>query len=113
METTSQSENQSAAFLQTEDSRKEGNSKYEDEFISYSYSWNDREVSLDYTLKTSSDITIGLYDIQGRQHSGMQKAYQSNGNYQRQFSLDKLPAGEYLLRITAGNKIYGEKILKR
>lgn len=86
---------------------------YEDELVHYACILSDRVVSLNYTLKVDSDVTVGLYDIQGRQQSAMQKAFQSEGSYQKQFSLDGLPDGEYLLRIVVGDKIYGEKILKR
>ena len=70
-------------------------------------------VSLNYILKTDSDVGIELYDIRGRRYTAVQKTCQSAGSYWEQLPLGGLPAGEYLLRIAVGDKTYGEKILKR
>lgn len=86
---------------------------YEDELIRYACHSDGREVSLNYILKTDSDVGMELYDIQGRRYTAVQKACQSAGSYREQLPLGGLPAGEYLLRIAVGDKTYGEKILKR
>lgn len=109
METAGQSE----APLTVTSGKEDDVHGYEDEFIRYACNSNDREISLNYTLKVTSDITIGLYDVQGRQHSIMRKTLQNEGSYQQQFSLDMLARGEYLLRIVVGDKVYAEKILKQ
>lgn len=103
----------SETFKAADSGKWSGSYAYEDEFVGYTFHSNEREVSLNYTLKISSDVTVGLYDILGRQMSAAKKTFQSEGSYQKQFSLAGLPAGEYLLQITIGDKIYGEKILKQ
>ena len=70
-------------------------------------------MSLNYTLKTDSDVSVELYDIQGRRYSAIKKTCQSAGSYREQLPLGELPSAEYLLRIAVGDKIYGEKILKQ
>lgn len=87
--------------------------RYEDEFILYAYNSNGQEISLNYTLKADSDVAIGLYDVQGRQYSAIQKIWQSGGSYQQQLSLEGLIRGEYLLRIAIDGRTYSEKILKQ
>lgn len=106
-------DDRSEAFLTENSGEKDNGHKYEDEFVRYSCHSDGQEVSLSYTLKINSDVSIELYDIQGRRYSAVQKACQSAGSYREQLPLGELPAGEYLLRIAVGDKIYGEKILKR
>lgn len=108
-----ETDNRSEAFLTENPGEKNNGYKYEDEFIRYVCHSDGQEVSLNYTLKANSDVSMELYDIQGRRHSAVQKACQRAGSYREQLPLGKLPAGEYLLRIAVGDKIYGEKILKR
>lgn len=103
----------SMAFKAADPAKGSGGYACEDEFVGYACHSNEREVSLDYALKIGSDVTVGLYDIQGRQLSAAQKTFQGAGTYQRRFSLAGLPTGEYLLRITVGGKVYAEKILKQ
>ena len=101
------------AFRTENPGEKDDGHKYEDEFIRYACHSDGQEVSLSYTLKTDSDVSMELYDIQGRRHSAVQKACQGAGSYREQLPLGELTAGEYLLRIAVGDKTYGEKILKR
>lgn len=54
---------------------------------------------------------IGIYDIQGRQLSATERLSQPKGSYQQQLMFETLPRGEYLLRISVDNKVYGEKII--
>ena len=108
-----EADKQPEPFIQGAPENENNGHGYEDEFIHYTFTLSDHVVSLNYTLKVGSDVTLGLYDIQGRQQSSIQKACQAEGSYQKQFPLDGLPGGEYLLRIVVGDKAYGEKILKR
>ncbi|WP_455585551.1 T9SS type A sorting domain-containing protein [Bacteroides sp.] len=88
------------------------NMGYEDELIHYAYAFDGQNVLLNYSLKVNSNVVIGLYDIQGKQLSAIRKVDQAKGDYQQQLMLESLPSGEYLLRISVGNKVYGEKLLK-
>lgn len=67
---------------------------------------------INYELKQPEEVTLMLYDLQGRQLAGIQHAGQTIGNYKEVISMDSCPRGEYLLRITVGENLYGEKIIK-
>ncbi len=108
-----ETDDQPKAF-RTDNSAKGSNRyRYEDEFIRYVCHSDGQEVSLNYTLKTDSDVSVELYDIQGRRYSAIKKTCQSAGSYREQLPLGELPSAKYLLRIAVGDKIYGEKILKQ
>ena len=83
----------------------------DDEAIHYTYSMNEQGILLNYLLRTPSEVTVGLYDLQGRQLSATKKTFQNKGSYQRQFILRDFSIREFLLRISVGDKVYGEKIL--
>lgn len=84
----------------------------DDEAIHYTYSMNEQGILLSYLLRIPSDVAVGLYDLQGRQLSATEKTFQNEGSYQKQLILKDFSIGEYLLRISVGDKVYGEKILK-
>ena len=63
-------------------------------------------------LPANSFALLMLYDMQGRQLAGIQRADQTIGNYREVISMNSYPRGEYLLRITVGENQYGEKIIK-
>lgn len=88
--------------------------KYSDDRLSYVISISPQGVlRIDYTLYGSADVTIGLYDLQGRQLSNLQRLQCAEGSYTETLSLSDFPDGEYLLRLTINGKAYGEKVLKR
>lgn len=87
------------------------NHHYEDEIIQYRYTFDGKSVSVNYTLKFDGSIMIGIYDIQGRQLSAAERLSQPKGSYEQQLMFETLPRGEYLLRISVDNKVYGEKII--
>ena len=68
---------------------------------------------LNYSLSENAKVTIMLYDFQGRQLMKSDTRLLQMGDYQNQLSLNNYPIGEYLLQILVGEKMYGEKILKR
>lgn len=81
--------------------------------ISYDFQIEkDGSLYINYELKQPGRIALELYDMSGRQLAGVQRACQAIGSYKEVISLDSYPRGEYLLRITAGEKLYGEKIIK-
>lgn len=70
-------------------------------------------LKLEYCVKEQTEISIQLFDMQGRRLSGVHKSKQQRGIYTETISLEKFPAGEYMLRIVANGKTFGEKIVKR
>lgn len=70
------------------------------------------DLYVSYILKQPGDVCFAIFDLQGRQLSTVQRANQSAGNYRETIPMNHYPRGEYILRITAGDKVYGEKIIK-
>lgn len=90
-----------------------GRYRRNDSVISYDFQIEkDGSLYINYELKQPGRIALELYDMSGRQLAGVQRACQAIGSYKEVISLDSYPRGEYLLRITAGEKLYGEKIIK-
>jgi hypothetical protein len=71
------------------------------------------QISIEYNLNQQSDVTISLYDMQGRLLINYPKTKHPEGFYQEAIALDNFQLGEYLLRIVVNDKVYGEKIIKR
>lgn len=71
------------------------------------------EISIEYNLNQAAEVTIALYDVQGRLLVSYPKTTHSTGFYQEAIALDGFQLGEYLLRIVVNDKVYGEKIAKQ
>lgn len=69
-------------------------------------------LNLSYSLNEDAEVTIMLFDVQGRQLSVLQEGKQQAGLYQETLSLYGLDPGEYTLRIVVNNQVFGEKIVK-
>lgn len=85
--------------------------EYQDDIIHYTYNIDGTSVVINYLLKADAEVSVSLYDFQGRQLTVVEKVSHNAGTYQERLALDGLPEGEYLLRISVGDKVYGEKIL--
>lgn len=72
-----------------------------------------KSISLEYNLNQQADVTISLYDVQGRLLINYPKTKQPEGLYQEAIALDGFQLGEYLLRIAVNDNVYGEKIAKQ
>jgi len=70
-------------------------------------------ISIEYNLNQQADVTISLYDMQGRLLINYPKTNHPEGFYQEAIALDNFQLGEYLLRIIVNDKTYGEKIVKQ
>ncbi len=71
------------------------------------------KISIEYNLKQTAEVTIALYDMQGRLLVSYPKTTHSSGFYQEAISLDGFQLGGYLLRIVVNDQVYGEKIMKQ
>lgn len=69
-------------------------------------------LTVEYCTNTEASVSIQLFDMQGRQLSGTQKSKRPRGFYQENLLLDNFPNGEYMLRIVANGKVFGEKVVK-
>lgn len=67
-------------------------------------------LQLNYNLSEAADVTIMVFDMQGRQLSGTTKTRKERGQYNEQINLSSASRGEYLLRITVDEIVYGELI---
>lgn len=94
-----------------ENSNKDGGSIRGDEAFGY-HSWLDDsgDLHISYELKQESGVVLMLFDLQGRQLSTIHRANQTIGHYEEAIPMSRYSRGEYLLRITVGEKMYGEKL---
>lgn len=95
-------------------SNSSGNSSSNNETIHYNayIEHGSNQITLEYNLTTSAEITIALYDMQGRLLASYPKTTHPEGYYKESISLDGFRVDAYLLRIGVNDKIYGEKIVK-
>lgn len=84
-----------------------------DQIIDYSYGiGSEGDLYITYELKQPGEVYLSLFDLQGRQLTTIQRANQPVGNYKETISMNGYPKGEYILRITVGEKVYGEKVVR-
>ena len=69
-------------------------------------------IKIKYELKQNSDISLFLYDLEGRQLFAKSPVSQLSGYYHETIQIDKQSRGKYLLIIIVGDKKYVEKIVK-
>jgi hypothetical protein len=62
------------------------------------------QLSLSYELPEASDVTVKVYDLQGREVvPGLLAKEKPAGKYTQSFNLQELPSGMYILNIRAGS----------
>lgn len=71
------------------------------------------KIFIEYNLTQTAEVTIALYDMQGRLLVSYPKTTHPSGFYQEAISLDSFQLGGYLLRIVVNDHVYGEKIMKQ
>jgi glucose/arabinose dehydrogenase len=69
------------------------------------------QFTLALTLTQSTNVTVVLYDITGKQVLSLMNQALSAGSHNRQMNVNGLTSGYYLLKITAGNSTYNHKLL--
>lgn len=94
-------------------SNSSGNNPYK-ELINYNVHIDkeSNRIFIEYDLTQQADVTISLYDMQGRLLVNYPKTIHPEGFYQEVIALDGFQLGEYLLQIVVNDKVYGEKIAK-
>ncbi|MFZ1731099.1 MAG: glycoside hydrolase family 44 protein [Bacteroidota bacterium] len=61
-----------------------------------------RSVQLRYHVASADDVSIALYDLQGRQLALLHEAYSSAGDHELPLDLSSVAAGSYIIRISTG-----------
>lgn len=85
-----------------------------DDTINYNYRIeNNSDLYINYELKQSGNVTVSLFNLQGQKLATIQHTSLSAGLYNETISMDSYPTGEYLLRITTGEKVYAKKLFKK
>ncbi|MFZ5391061.1 MAG: T9SS type A sorting domain-containing protein, partial [Patescibacteria group bacterium] len=64
-----------------------------------------------YSIPTSSNVNLTIYNILGQQVVTLVNEYQSVGNYEYTFTPDNLSSGTYIYRIQAGDYTTSKKML--
>lgn len=67
---------------------------------------------LDYNLHATEQVNIAVYDMQGRKAIDIYSGYQQTGEHRIEIQGATLPAGVYLLKVTLGNQIYAQRLVR-
>ena len=68
------------------------------------------EVKIEFDLKTNDDLKIEVLDLTGKLISVLLNEKTSAGHYSKMFSLQAIPVGNYLVKITSGNSVVTQKL---
>jgi hypothetical protein len=74
------------------------------------------ETNIEYNLKSSSQVTITIYDIQGKLVKSLADDYRQAGTYTTKWNGhneigSQVPSGVYFIRISAGNETLNHRIV--
>ena len=69
------------------------------------------ETILSFNLPEDSDISLVVYDIQGREVAVLLEGWQNAGIYRITFDASNLPSGMYIARLNAGEYSQAQKLL--
>ena len=67
--------------------------------------------NIQYDLPVASDVSIKVYDIQGRMIANISKGKQTAGTYTHRFDAGSLASGMYIYRIEAGSFVATKKMM--
>jgi hypothetical protein len=80
--------------------------------ISVSPNPTSNETTLTFTVLSSGNLEIKLVNVSGQELMELHSAYTEAGDFTKNFTLAKLPAGVYYLRIAHNNKVKMEKVIR-
>jgi hypothetical protein len=74
------------------------------------------ETNIEYQLNSSSQVSIKIFNIQGKQIRSLADTYRQAGTYNLKWdglndSSTQVPSGVYFVRITAGNETLNHRIV--
>ena len=67
--------------------------------------------NIQYDLPVASDVSIKVYDIQGRMIANIAKGQQAAGTYTHRFDAGSMASGMYIYRIEAGSFVATKKMM--
>ena len=70
------------------------------------------QVQFNYTLESTQDVHIAVYNMLGEQVGVVSSGLQVAGNHTATWNAGSLPAGNYVYRLTVGNQVGGGSIVK-
>ncbi len=66
--------------------------------------------TINYTLPTSSSVTITLHDILGREVLRREMGVQSEGEHEESLDVSELPIGSYIVKISTNQEVFTSRI---
>lgn len=69
------------------------------------------EINISYQLNSNSNVMVDLYDMQGRIVRSLPQESVTYGVYNKSMSVDGLPAGMYVCKVTANDQVQTTKIV--
>ncbi len=69
------------------------------------------ETNLTFSLPMAGDVSLSIYDSQGRMVTNLQNGFMTPGSYQANFSADHLSSGTYFARLTSGSATQMQKLV--
>ena len=69
------------------------------------------DITINYNLNSTSDVMVDLYDMQGRLVRSIPRETVSFGNYSKTMSMEGIPAGMYVCKVTANDQVQTTKIV--
>lgn len=69
------------------------------------------EINISYQLNSNSNVMVDLYDMQGRIVRSIPQESVTYGVYNKSMSVDGLPAGMYVCKVTANDQVQTTKIV--
>ncbi len=70
-----------------------------------------RSTTIQYNLSKEAKVTLGVYDLSGRQVASLVNETKAAGTHQLSFSAEKLPSGTYLCRFESGSFSLTERLI--
>jgi hypothetical protein len=68
-------------------------------------------INVSYTLSKTDEISIGLYDINGRELMNIVRGNQSEGEYLETIQIGKYPTGVYFLKLQGSEYLSTQKLI--
>lgn len=69
------------------------------------------EINISYQLNSNSNVMVDLYDMQGRIVRSIPQETVTYGTYNKTMSVEGLPAGMYVCKVTANDQVQTTKIV--
>jgi hypothetical protein len=66
---------------------------------------------INYSVKTTSEVTLKVYDMLGKEVASLVNGRKEPGNYSVTFNAENLPSGIYVYKLTAGKFTTTKKLL--